>query len=318
MVGTSSGTAPNERSRDTSPADCSFVRGTRTRQPNSGRVSNQDSDSRSATTSPITVSPAGSSGSCGSALPMSANVAATVRCSVVVPAQVVSTGVAGSRPASTNLAAAPDTSAVLVVLVTTRVASLLANAAQSTFGSCASTTRTSRTVRLVSGTPANTGTALIGATPGTTWNSSPAFRQAAASSASVPLSPGSPSISRTTRRPPLAAVVSTLARAAGVNAAPAASNAPSSTVTSGPQPGRYCSRECSARTTTWASASSSTARMVSRPGSPGPAPTNATEPAGRAGLAGAAAGAVLALALRVGLIPGAPNFRRSSNPWRPR
>ena len=43
IVGTSSGTAPYSRSRCDTTAACSLVRGTRTRQPNSGLVSNQDS-----------------------------------------------------------------------------------------------------------------------------------------------------------------------------------------------------------------------------------------------------------------------------------
>ncbi len=55
IVGTSTGVAPSARSRaDRAPA-CSLVRGTSTVQPNSGRVSNQDSRSRRSTAAPTTV-----------------------------------------------------------------------------------------------------------------------------------------------------------------------------------------------------------------------------------------------------------------------
>ena len=55
IVGTSSGTAPKPRSRAESAPACSLVRGTSTRQPNSGLVSNHDSVSRRSTTGPTTV-----------------------------------------------------------------------------------------------------------------------------------------------------------------------------------------------------------------------------------------------------------------------
>jgi hypothetical protein len=54
MVGTCSGTAPRARSRSDTPSACSLVRGTSTRQPNSGLVSNQDRVRCAATPSPMT------------------------------------------------------------------------------------------------------------------------------------------------------------------------------------------------------------------------------------------------------------------------
>ena len=54
IVGTCSGTAPRARSRSDTSSACSLVRGTRTRQPNSGLVSNQDRAAWAVTPSPTT------------------------------------------------------------------------------------------------------------------------------------------------------------------------------------------------------------------------------------------------------------------------
>ncbi len=98
IVGTSSGTAPYDWSCSDSPAACSLVRGTRTRQPNSGLFSNHDRRSRVPTASPTTIS-------AGSAMPACLRSAAslpsedtTVYCSVVVPLWVTATGVVSGLP----------------------------------------------------------------------------------------------------------------------------------------------------------------------------------------------------------------------------
>lgn len=100
IVGTSSGTAPYPRSWSDSDAACSFVRGTSTRQPNSGLVSNQDSLSRQLTTFPTMIR-------AGASMPLVSDasfcsVETTVSCSVVVPRLVIAAGVESGRPAATR------------------------------------------------------------------------------------------------------------------------------------------------------------------------------------------------------------------------
>ena len=148
IVGTSSGTAPYERSWSDSDAACSLVRGTSTRQPNSGLVSNQDSLSRQPTISPTTISEGASR--CLVSAATRASVEATVYCSVVVPMEVTATGVESERPAATRpLATSPM---VFSAPMITRVAAP-AWALQSTPPSCASTTVISRCLPSVSGMP---------------------------------------------------------------------------------------------------------------------------------------------------------------------
>ena len=80
---------------------CSLVRGTRTRQPNSGLVSNQDSSSRKATVLPTMASSGLASRAALAALAAATSVAVTVRCSIVVPCWSARPGSArhGRRPA---------------------------------------------------------------------------------------------------------------------------------------------------------------------------------------------------------------------------
>src|SRR4051812_32993296 len=88
-----------------SPA-CSLVRGTSTRQPNSGRLSHQESLARLSTaaptvttTEPVTLSsPADFSATADS-------LAATLFCAVPVPSVVTTTGVLPDSPPSTSAAA---------------------------------------------------------------------------------------------------------------------------------------------------------------------------------------------------------------------
>ena len=100
MVGTSSGTPPNSRRRADSDPACSLVRGTRIRQPKSGLVSNHDSASRMATTSPTTVTAGGAIRAARASAAMCSRVEVSVCCSVVVPVLVIATGVSAERPAS--------------------------------------------------------------------------------------------------------------------------------------------------------------------------------------------------------------------------
>ncbi len=86
------------------------MRGTSTRQPNSGLVSNHESFSRSATVSPTTVIVGGVRRARFTSAATRSSVDTTVRCSVVVPRCVSSTGVSALRPAATSaLATSPIT-----------------------------------------------------------------------------------------------------------------------------------------------------------------------------------------------------------------
>ena len=108
IVGTSSGTAPYSRSWSETTDACSLVRGTSTRQPNSGLVSNQDSRFLAAAASPTTamapplvvatVTPAAFRSG-----PMRPRVVTTVCWSVVVPSQVMANGVASGQPAAISI-----------------------------------------------------------------------------------------------------------------------------------------------------------------------------------------------------------------------
>src|SRR5262245_5063360 len=278
MVGTSSGIAPSPRNCSDSAPACRFVRGTSTRQPNSGLVSYQDSASRCLTTSPITVTTGPDSFAARTSAATRSSVEATVRCSVVVPPAVSSTGVTGLRPAAINaLAISPiDPSA----LASTRVVCGSACWVQSG-PLAASTMLTSCTAREVSGTPAYSGTAVSAGTPGTISKGMCALAQAAASSASEPSSAGSPSNSRTTRLPCLAASTSSLARAAYASGSPLWLVPPSTISAAGfKKRASHVPGAWSSSTTASAARNSSTARTVSSCGSPGPAPTRATVPTG--------------------------------------
>jgi len=128
-----------------------LVRGTSTRQPNSGFVSNHDSAARRSTTSPTTVTAGGAIRAARASVPIRPSVETTVSCSVVVPTRVIATGVSALRPAATRAAA---TSAIeLTAESRTRVRSS-AYCVQSTLASEQFTTATSRCFLSVSGTPA--------------------------------------------------------------------------------------------------------------------------------------------------------------------
>ncbi|CAM5227331.1 hypothetical protein SAVIM40S_02983 [Streptomyces avidinii] len=289
MVGTSWGTAPYERSWSESEAACSLVRGTSTRQPNSGFDSNQDRSSRRATAlcSPTTAMTGRAPSGEGSTLPclntwaIVPSVAHQVRCRVVVPATVTVSGVSGLRPAPTSSAAAAET--VSSVADTTRMPSLAPTSLQQRAEAVrASTNRTSAPCLSRSGTPAYAGTPTAVATPGTTSKGMPAVAQTSISSAAFPSSPGSPVTARTTRLPERAASMTRLA-ASRITGTPAAADTSSAIVSCGVSTfARACVRTTSSTSgsaiSTSAAASASTARSVSRPGSPGPAPRKVTRP----------------------------------------
>src|SRR5260370_40405311 len=104
MVGTSSGTAPCARSRSESAPACSLVRGTSTRQPNSGLVSNHDSCAAVAAGGPATATAGPSVGSrlmpaAFRSAPVGPGGGTTLRCAVVVPFQGTAHGVPPFQPA---------------------------------------------------------------------------------------------------------------------------------------------------------------------------------------------------------------------------
>src|SRR5690606_29298616 len=179
-------------------ADCSLVRGTRTRQPNSGLVSNQDSSSRSTTWGPTTatVCPEQCSVTAAAAVPSGTT---TVCWSVVVPPQVSATGVSASRPAASRAVTARAISAGSPTTTTETWSAT--DRLQSVCRSAASTRWTSPPSLLVSGTPAYSGTEEAVLTPGTISKGTPARRQACASATRPLNAAGSPSMRRTTRPP---------------------------------------------------------------------------------------------------------------------
>jgi hypothetical protein len=275
IVGTTLACAPWRCRRANVEADCSFVRGTSTSHPNSGLLSNHDNVSRMVTVDPTTAS----TGKRPSAIvaPAEDSVVVTVRWSVLVPRSVTATGVAPSRPAA--MRASKVWAALSGAPMTTTVT--LGSSAPVRSTPRAPATRTCTPVELadVSGTPAYEGTAVTELTPGTTSKDTPAFTQAVASSASPLKTAGSPSMRRTTRPPgcAFAARTTSLARDAWVRFSPW-SPWPAST-TGVPGAHHRSTTSCRATwsmTTASAAASSSLARTVSSPGSPGPAPTKAT------------------------------------------
>src|ERR687898_654036 len=273
IVGASSGTAPERRSAADSEPACCRVRGTSTRQPKSGLVSNQDRAARCSTTSPTTATTGAGSFAARTSPATRSSVETTVCCSTVLPDVITATGVVAAVPASISaLATWPRWSSARV---STSVSAV--HAAQSTLP-VTSMTCTLRLRPAVSGPPACAGIAVTPATPGTTSNGTPALAHTRASSAPVGCTNGSPSSSRTTARPPLAAESASLPRTAAVSGKPSSSTPPSTTSTSSAawtSRSRWCG---SSMMTTSASARTSAARSVSSPGSPGPAPTKATLP----------------------------------------
>ena len=274
IVGTTSLTAPKPASCSTVGPDCAWVRGTSTRQPNRGLVSNQDALSRRETPGPVTATSRSSpvAATSSTAALTSRSVATAVRWDVVDPPTVTLTPADPSWPASTRAPTHATTSSGTPS--TTTVPCVPATAAAS-WRPPASSTCTAPVPEVVTGTPACSGTAVASDTPGTTSTGTPARRTATSSSASGENSAPSPGSSRTTCWPAFAARVTSRARAAAVRGLPSSSVVGSTSSTPAGQDRASRSLVAGSATTTSAAASSSVARTVSRPGSPGPAPTNA-------------------------------------------
>ena len=126
------------------------MRGTSTRQPNSGLVSNHDSVSRRSTTGPTTITAGGVIRAAGTSAAMFPRVEtwSPARC---VPVRVTETEVSGSRPAATSSAAM---SPIVLTAESSTSVGWAAWEAQLIFASLHVTTATSRWVRVVSGMPA--------------------------------------------------------------------------------------------------------------------------------------------------------------------
>src|SRR3954464_7303282 len=198
-----------------SPA-CSLVRGTRTRQPKSGRLSHQDSLARLSTaeptvttTGPVRVSSPADFSATADSLP------ATLLCAVPVPSTVTTTGVLPGRPPSTSAAAAVG-SCSAPACSTSGLPVPPAAAARAVRSTVVSTERRSAWIEEApSGTPAYAGTAVPTATPGTTSDQTLLRVTASASFTTASSVNGSPATSRTTVLPFLAVPTAAFELSAG-------------------------------------------------------------------------------------------------------
>ena len=189
MVGTSIGTAPKSRIRELMSADCSFVRGTRTFQPNSARDSHHCCLCRDAaclpkvtTNSPSKVFPK---------LASSVSTPSADFCETIEPAAVTVTAVDGASPCSHSAFCVSARCEAEVVM--TIGSGPCATTDQST-SRRASTARwpEPRTI------PANAGTDVAGASPGITSNGTTVRPTAVISAEAMSQVMGSPETSRTT------------------------------------------------------------------------------------------------------------------------
>src|SRR5829696_9712617 len=196
MVGTSTGTAPYARSRSLISPAWSLVRGTRTRQPNSGRLSHQDSRARLSTAVPTVATTGPVKESRPAAFSATADsLATTLFCAVDEPPVVTTTGVLPDSPPSTSRPAASGSSSTVArsTSVPPVAAVALASAARST-----PLRRSAVSAVLPAATPAKAGTAVAGATPGTTSKPTEVRPTASTSLTAASSVYGSPATSRTT------------------------------------------------------------------------------------------------------------------------
>src|SRR3954453_22059868 len=273
MGGTSTGTAPYAGSRSLISLAWSLVRGTSTRQPNSGRLSHQDSRLRLSTAVPTVATTGPLSASTPAVFSATAtSLVATLFCAVPEPPGGTTTGVLPDRPPSTSRAAASGSSSA--VPCRTRVPPA-AEAAPASPARSAPLRRSAVRAVLPSATPAKAGTAVAVATPGTTSKGTEVRPTASTSLTTVSAVYGSPATSRTTTLPLLAAATAALATSAGSPVAVLSSACGCASRTAS-----WTATETSGSTrTTAAPTSAAVARAVSMPGSPGPAPTKTTRPA---------------------------------------
>src|SRR3954464_3778302 len=301
MVGTSIGDAPCDTSFSLISPAWSLVRGTSTVQPYSARLSHQFSFARLATVLPIVTTSGPVSGPAGSLAPMAAlslrppSVVSTDLCWHVVPCAVTTHGLVSANPYSVRVLAASARCDAVACRISGPGAA--ASAAQST------SPRTSASVCVdPSGRPAYEGTAVVAGRPGTISNVRCERDSAFTSVITESTDRGSPATSRTTSTPVRDSVARVLATSAGspsagrmsgspgMVAVVAVSPSPSLSVAglagSGPDGGGSSDphRASTASGTSGsvkisaALASTVRARVVSRPGSPGPEPTNVMRP----------------------------------------
>src|SRR3954447_6056341 len=274
MVGTSTGTAPYARSRSLISPAWSLVRGTSTRQPNRGRLSHQESLPRLSTAEPTVATTGPLKDSIPAVFSATADsLLATLFWPVPEPLVVTTMGVVAARPPSTSRVAASGSCSTVPcrTSVPPVAPAAAASAARST-----SPHRSAVSAVPPRATPAKAGTAVAVATPGTTSKGTEVRPTASTSLTTGSEVNGSPATSRTTTEPFLAAATAALATSAGSPAVgvSSAEGAVSRTTS-------WTATDTSGSTrTTVAEVSASLARAVSIPGSPGPAPTKTTLPAG--------------------------------------
>ncbi len=219
------------------------------------------------------------------------SVVCTTCWAAVVARATTAAGVSGARPPA--ISASAMAARVDMPMRITRVPPARASASQSGAPASApgapptrpvTTVTDEATPRWVTGMPATAGAANAEVTPGTTSNGMPACTSASTSSPPRPKTKGSPPLRRTTtsaRRP-----CSTSSRAisscrsswlAGRSSAPASGRLPTS-INSAESAAKSSTAGLTRRSwsTTSARARSIAPRRVSRPGSPGPAPTRYT------------------------------------------
>src|SRR4051794_33921777 len=214
MVGTSTGTAPYARRRSLISPAWSLVRGTSTRQPNSGRLSHQESLARLSTAAPMVATTAPESASRPAVFSATAaSLLTTLFWPVPEPPAVTTTGVAPVRPPSTRRIAASGSSSTAGAESTSGLP--VAAAAAASGPRSAPARRSAVSAVPPRATPANAGTAVPVATPGTTSNGTEVRPTASSSLTAASEVNGSPATRRTTTAPPFAAATAAWATSAG-------------------------------------------------------------------------------------------------------
>ena len=278
VSGSSSAVAPAPSSASTRPRARGPLRVTTTVRPVRGAPAAPTAwGGPSAATAPTTMTAGGPRST--SARP--ASVVRAIRCDAVVPCAITATAVSGGRPPCTK-AAAMAARFVMPMRITS-VPPTRARASQS----CApvpsgspsrpvTTVTDAATPRRTTGMPAEAGTPKADVTPGTTSQARPASASASTSSPPRPKRNGSPPFRRTTTADARPCSTSSRVICSWRTAPPAvvSESLPTSITTAeagtSSRTAGLTRRSCR---TTSAPASSAAPRRVSRPGSPGPAPT---------------------------------------------
>src|SRR3954467_968272 len=271
-VGTSTGTPPYPPSRSLISPAWSLVRGTSTRQPNSDRLSHQDRRARFSTAAPTVATTGPVRASRPAVFSATADsLATTLFCAVPEPPEVTTTGVPPDRPPSTSREAASGRSSGAPCR--TRVPDWPTAPASDVTST--SLRRSAVTAVPPRATPANAGTAVTVATPGTTSKGTEVRPTASTSLTTASEVYGSPVTTRTTTVPLFAAATAVLATSAG---SPTARPSSGPASRGAPAGGLSSASGCACRTVSWtagdtsastrtrpASASADVARAVSIP-----------------------------------------------------